>query len=504
MRLIKYTVVCVGVFFSLLISAQTLQASPWAAVGDIQLRNDVEILARYGVISGPVNTWPISWKQITRNFSRTSEMDLPPYVRQAVMRIQQKTPGEIRVRGRVRATNNLAIVRGFATTARNDLDADATLEYNNSDSGTTIHIQGGYSKGNGEDYAHLDGGYLSQDIGNWSVYAGAFDRWWGPGRESTLILSNNARPMPSVGLRRIEPKTFATKWLSWIGPWQWDMFVAKMEKDRDVSNTLFVGMRLTFEPIKNFEVGMSRTLQLCGDGRPCDFSSWTRALISVGDLDNPTTAEGRANEPGNQLASLDLSYGFTVKKNVNVKLYFEGTADDLIFIVPYTYARIAGATFYGPYGNNGSHWRITAEASDTTGSLAWLYGHHRIGIIYNHTIYSAGYRFKGRSLGHSLDSDSRLFSLAVQFSDANHWDYTIKFQRAEINIDGPATVATPVPNLNFLSDANINTNIFEASIQGDLGFGQFRVEVKHSTDGVLSLGNDGAFTSIGINWEINY
>ncbi|PCJ44836.1 MAG: hypothetical protein COA81_00830 [Alphaproteobacteria bacterium] len=83
-------------------------------------------------------------------------MDLPSYVRLAVMRVKAKIPGEFRASVRIQVTNNPAIVRGFAATARNDLDADAIAEYN-SDSGTTVHIQGGCGKGNGENYAHLDG-----------------------------------------------------------------------------------------------------------------------------------------------------------------------------------------------------------------------------------------------------------------------------------------------------------------------------------------------------------
>ncbi|NOZ67078.1 MAG: hypothetical protein GXP00_11395, partial [Alphaproteobacteria bacterium] len=110
-----------GFLFLFQVSNGVVQASPWAAVGDMQLRNDVEILARHRVISGPVNTWPISWKQITRNLSRSSEMDLPAYVRLAAMRVKAKIPGEFRTSVRVQATNNPAIVRGFAATARNDL-----------------------------------------------------------------------------------------------------------------------------------------------------------------------------------------------------------------------------------------------------------------------------------------------------------------------------------------------------------------------------------------------
>ncbi|PCI43523.1 MAG: hypothetical protein COB49_12160 [Alphaproteobacteria bacterium] len=495
MRVKKYTVLCAGAIFSLLVSVQLVQASPWAAVGDMQLRNDVEVLARHGVISGPVNSWPISWKQITRNLSRTSEIDLPQYVRLAVMRVKEKIPGEFRTSVRIQATNNPAIVRGFSTTARNDLDADAIAEYNNSDSGTTIHIQGGYRKGNGEDYAHLDGSYLSQDIGNWSAYAGAFDRWWGPGREGTLILSNNARPMPSIGLRRIEPKAFKTKWLSWLGPWQWDMFLARMEEDREISHALIAGFRFTFEPIKNFEVGFSRTMQICGEGRPCGFDTWAKALIAGGDLEN---TRGNLEDPSNQLVSLDLSYTMKVGKDIFLKLYGEGTAEDengKVFL-PFRYARLVGLTLNGPYGDNGAQWRFSVEHSDTISTEFWFFGKRLFNVIYEHGIYKTGYRFKGRSLGHSLDNDSKLITVVAQYQNPDGWDYILKYHHAEINVDGTGGNTVSLPNKNI--------DIFEASVQGDVGFGNVKVDMRHSTDGIPSLGNDGSFTSIGVTLTTSF
>jgi len=491
--LIRKGVVFLGVaVFLLLLSSGMVKASPWAAVGDMQLRNDVEILARHGVISGPVNTWPISWKQITRNLSRSSEMDLPPYVRLAVMRVKGKIPGEFRTSVRIQATNNPAIVRGFAATARNDLDADAIAEYN-SDSGTTVHIQGGYRKGNGEDYAHLDGSYISQDIGNWSAYAGAFDRWWGQGRESTLILSNNARPMPSIGLRRIEPKAFESKWLSWIGPWQWDMFLARMEEDRHIPNALIAGMRISFEPIENFEVGISRTLQVCGDDRPCGFETWARSLIAGGGLDNN---RGEVTEPGNQLASLDLAYTMSIGKRTHLKIYGEGTGEDETVFLPYKYASLVGATVYGPYGDAGSHWRLTSEYSNTVSRQAWLFGRKQLNILYNHGIYRTGYRYKGRSLGHSLDSDSKQLSMIAQFNSSDGWQYTAKYHHAEINVDGSG--------INIVSVQNLNIDIIEASVQSNIGIGNLKVDVRYASNGIPALGNEGSLASIGVNWAISY
>jgi len=491
MWIIKNVVRGGAVLFLLLFSCGIVQASPWAAVGDMQLRNDVEILARYGVVEGPVNTWPISWTQITRNLSRTSEMDLPPYVRLAVMRVKEKIPKEFNASTQIQVTSSPAIVRGFAKTARKGLDADAIAEYNGK-GGTTVHIQGGYRTEKGQGYAHLDGSYVSQDMGNWSAYAGAFDRWWGPGRESTLILSNNARPMPSIGLRRIEPKAFQTKWLSWMGPWQWDMFVAKMEKNRHIPNALVAGMRLSFEPINNFEVGLSRTMQLCGDGRSCGFTTWTKALISVGNLDNT----GTVNEPGNQLASIDLAYSMGVGKNTSLKLYAEGTAEDQNVIMPFQFAKLLGASLYGPYGDDGASWRLTTEFSDTRDKLAWLFGKERYNVIYEHFIYNTGWRYKGRTLGHSLDNDSRLISVIAQYQDSNGWAYTAKYHQATINIDGTGKNTVSVPTKNI--------SIFEASVQRDIDFGNIKANLSHSSDDIPLLGNNGAFTSFNIALTTNF
>jgi len=495
MRLNKYGGAVAGAVFSFLIICGSASASPWAAVGDMQLRNDVEILARHGVISGPVNSWPISWKQITRHLSRTAEMDLPPYVRLAVMRVKRKIPGELRVGAHIQATNNPKIVRGFEKTARNDLDAEATLEYNNDDTGTTLHLQGGYREGDGEDYAHLDGSYLSQDIGNWALYAGAFDRWWGPGRESTLILSNNARPMPSVGLRRIEPKAFASKWLSWMGPWSWDMFVARMEEDRHVPHALIAGMRLTFAPMDNFEVGLSRTLQLCGEGRPCDFETWGRALIGGGDLDNN---RGEPTEPGNQLASIDLSYTFKVSEKSHLKIYGEGAAEDEAgkLFLPFQYARLVGATLYGPYGDNGARWRLTAEHSDTSSTHYWLFGRRRLNVVYEHFIYRTGYRFKGRSLGHSLDSDSRLMSVTADFTDAQGWEYQLKYHNALINRDDSI--------INSASIFRKKINIIEANVEGEMAIGKIKLELRLQDDQPnSSIAKDGEIM-FGLNWSLGF
>ena len=52
------------------------------------------------------------------------------------------------------------------------------------------------------------------------VSYGAMDRWWGPGWDGSLILSNNARPMPSLTIER--NYSDASRWpvLRLFGPWR--------------------------------------------------------------------------------------------------------------------------------------------------------------------------------------------------------------------------------------------------------------------------------------------
>jgi hypothetical protein len=63
----------------LILGLQTVVfAAPQAQSGDVGLRHDIQVLADYGAISGPVTTWPISWDAVladleavkTRNTAR--------------------------------------------------------------------------------------------------------------------------------------------------------------------------------------------------------------------------------------------------------------------------------------------------------------------------------------------------------------------------------------------------------------------------------------------------
>src|ERR1700753_3935618 len=82
-------------------------ASPWAEVGDSQLRGDIEILAAAGVIDDVTTHWPLPWQSIVEDLRDNSLNGQPAEVRAAAARVL----------ARARSENN----PGFSATL--DLDA---------------------------------------------------------------------------------------------------------------------------------------------------------------------------------------------------------------------------------------------------------------------------------------------------------------------------------------------------------------------------------------------
>src|SRR5438067_7311067 len=67
------------------------EASPWAEVGDAQIRSDVEILAAAGIIDDVTTQWPLPWGGILQRLEQAHALaDEPDYVRAAADRLEQE------------------------------------------------------------------------------------------------------------------------------------------------------------------------------------------------------------------------------------------------------------------------------------------------------------------------------------------------------------------------------------------------------------------------------
>ncbi len=185
-------------------------SSPWLDVGDSSLRSDVELLAAHGLVDGVTMTWPIPARQLTRGLSDSDRLRRQPAdVQAAAKRVRaalerNASPNGLRPLADLQGTNRAEVVRSFDASARNEADLRGGGEW----SGESVSIRllaGVQTAANGDEgRPSLDGSAASLTFGNVLVYAGWMDRWFGPGWTSALSLSNNARPIPKIGLMRAD------------------------------------------------------------------------------------------------------------------------------------------------------------------------------------------------------------------------------------------------------------------------------------------------------------
>lgn len=480
---------------SLVIDHRQAQAGPWAEAGDRQLRSDIELLSQYGLIRGPITTWPLPWAQISARLSDAGEQTLPPHVRMAVSRVRSQMPsardfGRPVVQAEMRATNRARVSRDFGDAARDRADVSVSAEMNWSSVAARVNV--GYQGDDVDDSVVLDGSYLAAATGNWTIYGGLVDHWWGPGWSSSLIMSSNARPMPRVGLMRLDPKPFETRWLSWLGPWQINVFLGGLnDSGRVVEDPLVVGFRATIEPIPNLEIGASRTIMLCGKGRSCDFDTWTRALVSFGGLTNTSDVE---RNPANQLAGFDIRYGFRIGETLSAAVYGQMIGEDEKDSLPFKFAHLAGISIDGPWGGDGAMWRLTGEFTDTAAD--GIFRDTEYNVLYNHSAYRSGYRYRGRSLGDRLDSDSTGWSISGMFTSTDQWTYRLSYQNVHINRDDDGR--------NDLSTNAERINIIEAGLRMPTPAGDLSLELRHEDDRPNTPGFSDSTTAVEAGWLVRF
>ena len=67
----------------LALMASSALAGPYIPAGDLALRHDIQRLADYGIITGPISTWPLAWGPILNDIRSADATNLPPGVADA-------------------------------------------------------------------------------------------------------------------------------------------------------------------------------------------------------------------------------------------------------------------------------------------------------------------------------------------------------------------------------------------------------------------------------------
>jgi Capsule assembly protein Wzi len=422
-------------------AAALANADPWLSPGDESLRSDIQLLADAGILRGPVTTWPISWPDIARDALAAKETGLDDYEAAALLRVQRLSRmasayGYAGAGIRASGAYEPAQLRGFEDTPREE--GEIALRAGWLSDHLSLNLQGSavIDPDDGDQF-RADGSYVGVNVGNFMISAGSMERWWGPGWDGSLILSTNARPIPSITLERNYTDPFKSRWLSWIGPWRASIAIGEMHDDGPVSNVKFLEARVNFKPRPWLEFGLTRTAQFCGGDRPCDWQTFKDVLFG---RDNYVEGDDPLAEPGNQMAGYDMRLR-SPWKALPVAFYTQWIGEDEAGGFPSKFIGQFGLEYWGssPWGG----FRLRAEYADT--ACIFTSATPQFGCAYRHNIYPQGYTYKGRIVGHTMDNDSRMVSAAGLLTRSNGDVLSLTVRRFELNRDGYDHAISDVP-----------------------------------------------------------
>jgi hypothetical protein len=402
------------------------QASPWAEVGDSALRSDIEILAAAGLLDNLTSHWPLPWTAIAHQIEAASLAGQPAMVRDAADRVltraHRETADGWQAEGSIDLTNRPNVVYDFGGMGRGDGEALSALTYNDKEFSGRLSL-GVFGQSPSSPGTRLigDNSYAAVKLGDALLYAGDITHWWGPGWISALSLSNNAEPFPQVGIERLD--TSASSWpvLRWLGPWQAEFFVGLLDGPRIDKDTLYNALRVTFNPAPGLQIGLARTEEFCGEHHPCD------PIRGYFDLNNSPTHQDITNDE----SLIDVQYS-TELSGLPVSAYISLMNEDSS---PFTHSgttHLIGASIWHPLAGNLA--RITVEFTDSVATRdIFSFGNVIYGYSYTNFSYLDGMHYRDRTLGFSLDTDSKLATLQLAWSDESGRYYQLTFNHADIS-----------------------------------------------------------------------
>ena len=401
----------------LLLAASANAASvPWTP--SAAARSAIEVLVDDGGLALTVSQWPLPRDAVQRALDALPA-DLPPALADARARVQDELHAQQSARIGVTVRERRDALSGFG----DDATPGSSLQLRSGElDGPHLAMQiGGRLDAVADDGGHkatarLDDSAVAVDAFGLQAQAWAHRSWWGPGWQSALPLSNNAPALDGIGFQRAAVLPSESPWLSWIGPWNADFFVARTEGEAPGpgSNALISGLRLTARPLSHVEIGLTRMVQFGGQGHPETFGSFERAV--VGDHQNVQDVKDLGLDSGNGLAGYDLRV--RCPDAIRCTFYAQVEGEDDRKHLPYKFMEVFGTEVWSADGVT----RMYFEGAELGCRDTWR-GSPTPGCAYRNHAYPGGYTASNRWLGASIGPDARLVTLGWMNSE---WDSDVR------------------------------------------------------------------------------
>ena len=372
------------------------------------LRTDLNWLNQQGVIQISTSTWPLSSEEIQRALSNA----------QIENSVQRKVIDQVRTNLETEnapvklalfaETDPQNIPQKFADEQKSQYQAALELNVGGAqwDARLRVNAEKDPIIDHGQD-VNVEGSYIAGKLWNQWLIAGQIPTYWGPGHEGSLIRGDASRPVYGFTMQRAGQKAFETKWLSWIGPWQYQAFGGQLDDYAAIPDAKLLGLRFTAQPLPYLELGASRILQWGGEGRSESWDSLWNAIkgndnFYDGDLDK-----------SNQIAGLDARLNINHFTGIPMSMYAQYVGEDEAGLLPSKKMYLAGVDYSSQFNN--MPYQVYAEWVDTRTN-----GETK-GISYNHYIYQDGYYQHGFPLGNAMGGDGQMYSIGgdIRFDAMN-------------------------------------------------------------------------------------
>lgn len=406
---------------SMMASAQNLY------MNDMKLKSDIDWLNAQGVTQISTSTWPLTANEIRRglpaeNLGSTHSQAQQQILNSVYQTLNQSKDSVVQGTAELYLQSNrqqLPQTFGDDKLAGQQLALGVGLSEADWEFQLKATVKNDELTEDDSDVS-FEGSYLAGTAANQWLIAGQIPAWWGPGNDGSLIRGDASRPVVGITMQRDEQLAPTSKYLSWVGPWQYQLFAGQLDDYKAIPETKLFGMRATAAPLPWLEVGASRTFMWGGEGRPQSLGSFFDALTGI--RDNGGTGK---EDPANQLAGFDARVSLASLFNVPGSVYAQYIGEDEAGGLPAKNMYLAGADYASVAYNK--PYQVYAEYADTRTS-----GEVR-GISYTHSTYKDGYYQQGYPLGHGLGGDAQSVSVGGKLWLDNDNFINAKLQHAKVN-----------------------------------------------------------------------
>lgn len=481
-----------------------LLASPWIDANELFLRHHIQQLSDAGVITAPVTTYPLMWNAINQDILKANTATLSPRLANSHAQVlhyyHRAVNNQYNRQAKISLASDANRFNNFGETHHEKAQLHLSSEHIGSFWAGKLSTQLRYEPEGGNKLT-FDDSYLAATYGNWVVRLGAISQWWGPGWDSSLILSNNARPLPTLSLSRSNSQAFATPWLSWIGPWTFTAQMARLETSRHVANAMLWSTRATARPLSQLEIGASWSIQWGGSGQPNSLKDFLKALTNQQQCANgASSCDASLNTKlGNQLAGFDIRWSDSLF-DLPFSVYAQTIGEDAVNnIKPADKAYVFGLDTVFTIGS--TPVRLFAEYTET--QVACGDNPDSLNCYYEHGTYKTGYRYHRRAIGTTYDNDAKVWALGLIGQQSNQHQWTATLRMGELN--GDNVDRAPASPLIGNQVSKVAEDIVQLELQYQLPL----------FDGLLSVGGDVSRSSFidketknrfeaDISWQYRY